>query len=118
MLSLAKLALLASVEEPDKVEVEMHNLNTDLDLVSYQEELPEIVLSAYGYDVERLRVLTPTELVKVRTGIHGRSLSLALKRRCNYSMPSYQEFNKYFTKAQVSVLLNQQITLTRLVFAF
>jgi nuclear pore complex protein Nup133 len=65
MLSLAKLALLASDEQPDKVEEEVSTLNMNLDLVSYQEELPEIVLSSYGYDVERLRVLTPTELVKV-----------------------------------------------------
>jgi hypothetical protein len=66
MLSLAKLALLTSYEQPDKVEEQVQSLNTDLDLVSYQEELPEVVLSSYGYDVERLRVLTPTELVKVR----------------------------------------------------
>jgi hypothetical protein len=68
MLSLAKIALMASDEQPDK---EVSTLNMNLDLVSYQEELPEIVLSSYGYDVERLRVLTPTELVKVcvRTGI-------------------------------------------------
>lgn len=66
MLSLAKLALLASDEQRDKVEDQVQSLNADLDLVSYQEELPEVVLSSYGYDVERLRVLTPTELVKVR----------------------------------------------------
>jgi nuclear pore complex protein Nup133 len=66
MISLAKLALMASDEQPDKVEEEISTLNTNLDLISYQEELPEIVLSSYGYDVERLRVLTPSELVKVR----------------------------------------------------
>lgn len=65
VISLAKLALMASDEQPDKVEEEVSNLNMNLDLVSYQEELPEIVLSSYGYDVERLRVLTPTELVKL-----------------------------------------------------
>jgi hypothetical protein len=66
MLSLAKIALMASNEEPNKAEEEISTLNVNLDLVSYQEELPEIVLSFYGYDVERVRVLTPTELVKVR----------------------------------------------------
>jgi nuclear pore complex protein Nup133 len=66
MLSLAKLAVLASDEQPDKVEEQVNSLNTDLDLVSYQEELPEVVLSSYGYDVERLRVLTPAEIIKVR----------------------------------------------------
>ncbi|XP_021913246.1 nuclear pore complex protein Nup133 [Zootermopsis nevadensis] len=65
ILSLAKLALLASDEQRDKVEDQVQSLNADLDLVSYQEELPEVVLSSYGYDVERLRVLTPTELVKL-----------------------------------------------------
>jgi hypothetical protein len=67
MLSMAKLALLASDEQhPYKIEEEVSAMNTDLDLVAYQEELPEIVLSAYGYDIEMLRVLTPTELIKVR----------------------------------------------------
>jgi len=66
MLSLAKLALLASDEHPQKVEEAVSVMNRDLDLVVYQEELPEVVLSSYGYDVERLRVLTPTELIKVR----------------------------------------------------
>jgi nuclear pore complex protein Nup133 len=65
MLSLAKLALLASNEHPQKVEEDVSAMNRDLDLVVYQEELPEVVLSSYGYDVERLRVLTPAELVKV-----------------------------------------------------
>jgi hypothetical protein len=65
MLSLAKLALLASDEHPQKVEA-VSAMNRDLDLLVYQEELPEIVLSSYGYDVERLRVLTPTELIEVR----------------------------------------------------
>jgi nuclear pore complex protein Nup133 len=72
MISLAKLALMASDEQPDKVEEEVSNLNMNLDLVSYQEELPEIVLSSYGYDVERLRVLTPIELVKVRGQVQRR----------------------------------------------
>jgi nuclear pore complex protein Nup133 len=75
MLSLAKLALMASDEQPDRVEEEVSTMNMDLDLVSYQEELPEFVLSSYGYDVERLRVLTPTELVKVR-GMSGQLLYL------------------------------------------
>ncbi|GFG32593.1 hypothetical protein Cfor_12358 [Coptotermes formosanus] len=65
MLSLAKLALLASDEHPQNVEEEVSAMNRDLDLVVYQEELPEVVLSSYGYDIERLRVLTPTELVKL-----------------------------------------------------
>jgi len=66
MLSLAKLALLASDEHPQKVEEAVSVMNRDLDLVVYQEELPEVVLSSYGYDVERLRVLTATELIQVR----------------------------------------------------
>lgn len=66
MLSLAKLALLASDEHPQKVDEAVSVMNRDLDLVVYQEELPEVILSSYGYDVERLRVLTPTELIKVR----------------------------------------------------
>jgi nuclear pore complex protein Nup133 len=66
VLSLAKLALLASDEQPHTAEKEVCTLNTELDLVLYQEELPDVVLSSYGYDIERMRVLTPTELIKVR----------------------------------------------------
>ena len=77
MLSLAKLALLASDEQPQKVEEAVSVTNRDLDLVVYQEELPEVVLSSYGYDVERLRVLTPAELVKV-----SRKVLLAVRPFC------------------------------------
>ncbi|XP_069672597.1 nuclear pore complex protein Nup133 isoform X3 [Periplaneta americana] len=65
MLSLAKLSLLAFDQQPEAVDEEVQALNTELDLVLYEEELPETVLSAYGYDIERLRVLTPMELVKL-----------------------------------------------------
>jgi hypothetical protein len=76
MLSLAKLALLASDEHPQNVEEEVSAMNRDLDLVVYQEELPEVVLSSYGYDIERLRVLTPTELVKVSVKVFAVETSL------------------------------------------
>ena len=65
MLSLAKLSLLASDEQANKVDEGIQALNTQLDLVTYQEELPESVLLSYGYDTERLRVLTPAEIIKV-----------------------------------------------------
>lgn len=40
-------------------------INNELALVAYQEELPTQVLTTYGYDVEKLQVFTPTELITV-----------------------------------------------------
>ncbi|KAJ9592509.1 hypothetical protein L9F63_015826, partial [Diploptera punctata] len=65
MLSLAKLSLLASDEQQDETNQEIESLNTELDLVLYQEELSESALMSFGYDIERLRVLTPAELIKL-----------------------------------------------------
>lgn len=63
MLSIAKLSLLASgeAERPDQRAL----LDAELDLVAHQEDLPESVLLAYGYDIEQLHVLPPGELIQV-----------------------------------------------------
>ncbi|KYQ46946.1 hypothetical protein ALC60_14035 [Trachymyrmex zeteki] len=67
MLSLAKLALLASDESEDKVMDCVKTIDNELTLIAYQEDLPAQVLTAYGYDIKKLRVLTPRELIMLYT---------------------------------------------------
>ncbi|XP_054273353.1 nuclear pore complex protein Nup133 [Macrosteles quadrilineatus] len=57
-LSLAKLTALAAGAEVEE-------LTSGLTLVSYQENLPEALLRMYGYDPENMKLLTPSELVKM-----------------------------------------------------
>ncbi|XP_012274831.1 nuclear pore complex protein Nup133 [Orussus abietinus] len=68
MLSLAKWSLLAAIEAEEDEAVEcIKTLNNELALISHQEDLPTQVLATYGYDLEKLRVLTPTELITLYT---------------------------------------------------
>ncbi|XP_075222739.1 nuclear pore complex protein Nup133 isoform X2 [Lycorma delicatula] len=60
MLSLGKLALLAGGCEGN----ELDQVNVALDLVTHQEDLPEAVLTAYGYSFDTVRVFSPPELIK------------------------------------------------------
>ena len=65
MLSLAKLAHIASDEPDEKVELNMRRIDHELNLIAHQEDVPVHVLEIYGYDVEKLRVLSPSELINV-----------------------------------------------------
>ncbi|XP_012233561.2 nuclear pore complex protein Nup133 [Linepithema humile] len=67
MLSLSKLALLASDEPEDKVADCVKTIDRQLILIAYQEDLPNQVLESYGYDTKKLRVLTPRELIMLYT---------------------------------------------------
>lgn len=64
MLSLAKLALLASGETEARSD-QRALLDAELDLVAHQEDLPESVLVAHGYDIDTLHVLPPGELIQL-----------------------------------------------------
>ncbi|XP_034943346.1 nuclear pore complex protein Nup133 [Chelonus insularis] len=67
MLSLSKLALLCSNDDPYDIEDNCEGINKELELIAYQEEIPDAVLENYGYNVNKLRVLTPTELINLYT---------------------------------------------------
>ncbi|GAB1864344.1 Nuclear pore complex protein Nup133 [Camponotus japonicus] len=67
ILSLAKLALLASDELEDKIADCVKTIDSELTLIAYQEDLPAQVLTMYGYDIKNLRVLTPRELIMLYT---------------------------------------------------
>ncbi|CAK9828636.1 Nuclear pore complex protein Nup133 [Anthophora retusa] len=67
MLSLAKLALLVSDDPEQEVRDCVKRIDNELALIAHQEDLPTQVLTTYGYDVEKLRVFTPTELITLYT---------------------------------------------------
>ncbi len=65
MLSLAKLAVLASDEVEDKMQNSIKKIDHELNLIAHQEDVPVDVLRMYGYDVDKMRVLSPSELINV-----------------------------------------------------
>ncbi|XP_063979261.1 nuclear pore complex protein Nup133 [Diachasmimorpha longicaudata] len=66
-LSLSKLALLCSDEPEGEIADALERINSELELIAYQEELPNDVLETYGYDTDKLRVLKPVELINFYT---------------------------------------------------
>lgn len=64
MLSLAKLSLLAAGTDSEENNT-IEEINANLDLVAHQDELPDAVLNAYGYEFDSLRVFSPSELIKL-----------------------------------------------------
>lgn len=65
MLSLAKLAILASNEADDELAEDMKIINNELKLIEHQEDVSEAVLETYGYDTNKMRVLSAVELITV-----------------------------------------------------
>ncbi|XP_017772484.1 PREDICTED: nuclear pore complex protein Nup133 [Nicrophorus vespilloides] len=64
MLSMAKLAKLASGRKHDETLIA---INENLELINYQEELPDYVLQQFGYDTIRPRVISPKEMINLYT---------------------------------------------------
>lgn len=62
MLSLAKMAALCS---SDDLSNEIVDISNSLQIIQFQEELPISVLTAYGYDINNMRVLSPQEIIQV-----------------------------------------------------
>ena len=59
MLSLSKLAALASDERDEHIATAVEGLEHEWNVVAAQEQLPQCVLEEYGFDAENMRVLTP-----------------------------------------------------------
>jgi nuclear pore complex protein Nup133 len=59
------MAVLASDESDEKLEDSIKRIDNELNLIAHQEDVPVNVLEIYGYDIEKLRVLSPTELINV-----------------------------------------------------
>lgn len=65
MLSLAKLSKLASPTTTDEHDANVQNINAQLDLVAFQEELPDYVLERYGYNVLKPSVIPPKDIISL-----------------------------------------------------
>jgi len=66
MLSLAKLSALASDEPDHRIRDSVHNIDAQLNLCSYQETLPQILVDYLNQDADTMSVLSPSLLIKVR----------------------------------------------------
>ncbi|XP_014219795.1 nuclear pore complex protein Nup133 [Copidosoma floridanum] len=73
MLSLSKLAFLATDDSEEKLASNIQNIDKELNLIAHQEDVPIHVLDKYGYDVEKLRVLSPVELINLYTCIENQT---------------------------------------------
>ena len=68
LLSIAKLAALASDEPPESTEIELKSIEYDLNIINAQEQLPTCILEAYGFDKKNMRPLTARELIELYIG--------------------------------------------------
>ncbi|XP_025830293.1 nuclear pore complex protein Nup133 [Agrilus planipennis] len=66
MLSLGKLSRLAAPENSGTTAY-LEEVNTRLELVAFQEEIPDYVLQQFGYDTLKPRVIPPKDLVYLFT---------------------------------------------------
>lgn len=65
MLSLSKLAHLAAGRQPTEENKELQSIDDDLTLIAHQEDLPETVFIALGFDYKKQKVLTPAEIIRL-----------------------------------------------------
>lgn len=64
MISLAKLTLMASSDDPS-VQEKIDAFDMELELISVQEDLMSSVGSAHGFDPDNPQVMRPSEIIKV-----------------------------------------------------
>lgn len=64
MYSLSKLAKLAGHRSPDS-DFFVRGINARLELIAFQEELPDYVLQHFGYDTMNIRVIPPKDLINL-----------------------------------------------------
>lgn len=67
MLSLAKLSALASGESDSLIAREVEEIEHQMNVLTAQEQLPAHVLDEYGFEKDNMRVLTPREIIEVRS---------------------------------------------------
>ncbi|XP_063220927.1 nuclear pore complex protein Nup133 isoform X2 [Bacillus rossius redtenbacheri] len=65
MLASAKLDMLCSDEPESRIEDVVRTIDQEMDLIRYQELLPVSLLESQGFDVDNMRVLTPTEIINL-----------------------------------------------------
>ena len=57
--------MLASDEPPESAELELRSIEYDLNIISAQEQLPECILDAYGFERSNMRPFTARELIEL-----------------------------------------------------
>ena len=57
--------MLASDEPPELAELELRSIEYDLNIISAQEQLPECILDAYGFERSNMRPFTARELIEL-----------------------------------------------------
>ncbi|XP_044731324.1 nuclear pore complex protein Nup133 [Chrysoperla carnea] len=72
MLSIAKLAEIASPVSNKEIIDEM---NSQLNLIAHQEDMPDIIMEEHGYNIENPRVLSPRELIELYIDLENSSLT-------------------------------------------
>ncbi|GFS19154.1 nuclear pore complex protein Nup133 [Elysia marginata] len=65
LLSLSKLAALASEDIDENLEDNIEVINEELELITHQELLPAHAIESIGMDPDNMRVLTPVELIEL-----------------------------------------------------
>ncbi len=73
MLSLSKLARLASDDTEENLTTALDAVEHRLNVVSAQEHLPNKVLEAMGFERKDMRVFTPREIIEVRNLVYSRA---------------------------------------------
>lgn len=56
---------MASDESEEVAEYKLNDVDMELELIGHQEDLPPAVLAAHGYDLSKIGVLSPADLIKV-----------------------------------------------------
>ena len=57
--------MLASDEPPELAELELRSIEYDLNIISAQDQLPECILDAYGFERSNMRPFTARELIEL-----------------------------------------------------
>ncbi|KAK7104815.1 nuclear pore complex protein Nup133-like [Littorina saxatilis] len=68
LLSLSKLAALASDDSPELVEPNVEAINEELSQIDLQETLPKEAIQKVGLDPDNMRVLSASELIRLYAG--------------------------------------------------
>ncbi|XP_076463530.1 nuclear pore complex protein Nup133-like [Babylonia areolata] len=75
LLSLSKLAALASDDPPESIELNVGAINEELTQVGLQETLPKEILEKVGMDPDNMRVLSAADLIRLYAGDENENAS-------------------------------------------
>lgn len=88
ILSLSKLAALAS---EDDLSAQIDEINTNLNIIQYQEQLPINLLVEYGLDINNPKVLTPEEIISLYIAEENVSSEIEMDLRKSLELTKFFE---------------------------